>query len=120
MVNARELRIGNAIWDQRRGKIKWVNHRVINDLESHPNPLEYTGIPLTEEILLKRCCCYQGEDKEMWRNPQGVWITRIAPNPLFIDEFFIEGFKRGHTIKYLHQFQNATFVLTGEELTYAL
>lgn len=68
------------------------------------------GIPLSPEILVK-CGCAQGDDKEMWRNPMGVWLTRVNDK----DEFFIQGFRSGHTIKYLHEYQNAVYILTGEE-----
>lgn len=66
------------------------------------------AIPLTPEIL----GCVRGEDEDMYRHPCGVWLTRING----ADRFFINGFRSGHSIEYLHQYQNACFVLTGEEI----
>lgn len=68
-------------------------------------------IHLSPEIL-EACACTQGDDKEMWRHSSGVWLTKVHNK----DEYFINGFRSGHTIKYLHQYQNAVFVMTGEEL----
>lgn len=72
---------------------------------------DISPIPLTPEIL-KKCGCTQGHDKEMWRNPIGVWLTRINGT----NRFFIHGFRNGHYIEYLHQYQNACYDFTGEEI----
>lgn len=115
MIKANELRIGNWVRDT------WQDDQINNIIEL--NALEFSvrvckgncnklePIPLTPEVL-KACGCTQGEDKEMWRNSQGVWLTQRHNT----DMFFVIGFRFGHYIKYLHEYQNVVYAFTGEEL----
>lgn len=126
MIKASELRIGNAIWDDTRNKIKWVTHRVISDLASHASPLPYSPIPLTPEWL-ERCGFkwdkgFMKIDLKHVRMSLGLYAGVSDKMSLFQTstpgEGSIEmefGFGSNHP-KYLHQLQNLYFALTGEEL----
>ena len=136
MINPNELRIGNCIWDDTRQKIKFVNHRVISDLASHPEPLDYSPITLTPEWL-ERC----GFKKERYTDGEFYWIkdeTDYSSSPynsqipwkcyrmrVFKEDWYFElhenksGYKPAIQKKclFVHQLQNLYFALTGEELT---
>lgn len=132
-ILANELRIGNVIWDDSRRKIKWVNHRVISDLASNNNPLPYSPIPLTPEIL-KKCGfvkgvffkkeCYVMEylrPLESLPPSQIISLVKITrPNEY---SFIIQHEENKMRVaitsaKHLHQLQNLYYALTGEELIY--
>jgi hypothetical protein len=68
-------------------------------------------IPLTNDVL-KACGSSQGHDTDMWRNPVGVWLTKVHNK----EKFFVQGFRAGYTISFLHEYQNVVSALTGEEL----
>ena len=109
MIHSNEkLLPGNVVmW---HGKPKILNAADIyqNDWTNHL----FSPIPLTPEVLGEWCGCTQGDDKEMFRNSIGVWLTKVNGK----DEYFIQGFRSGHTIKYLHEYQNSSYFFTGEEL----
>jgi hypothetical protein len=119
MIKANELRIGNIIQD----KIELETRLVVFKLEdgiitcgsedfSYPYMADtLKGIPLTEKVL-HECRCIRGNDEAMWRNPYGIWLTQIADS----SRFYITGLRIGHSIGFLHELQNVTFCLTGEEL----
>lgn len=77
------------------------------------NPIHISGIPLTEEWLLKFGFVSPGyyEDNEIYRiNEDDIWIMRNE-NGFYLYEY-VET-----KIKYIHQLQNLYFALTGKELT---
>lgn len=120
-MKASELRIGNWVQGQslsiprlhiqHDGKLMLTGYG-IDAIER--GLLSVSPIPLTPEIL-EQCGCIRGNDKTMWRNPYGVWLTQIADS----QRFYVSGFRAGHSIGYLHEFQNVTFSLTGQELVYS-
>lgn len=117
MIQAAELRIGNKVifgvgpvpatvftieYTRKDGYL--INGQVPQD---HVHP-----IPLSPDILEKiGCKMLAGE----WTHPCGVWLTECGSGKY--SGYHTSGFRRGHTIKYLHQYQNVVFDLTGEELT---
>lgn len=124
MIKASELRIGNAIWDDTHNKIKWVTHRVISDLASHPSPLPCSPIPLTPEWMGR--CGFSKEPNDDSNSYEtystlkmegGIaqekdgWYFRI----IHIDGYYEQ--RVGREIENVHQLQNLYFALTGEELT---
>lgn len=104
MISANELRIGNAIWDYARGKVKWVNHRVISDLASENNPLPYSPIHIAEEWLFRFGFTDVYDTEKHWLNK--IQLDQIG------GAFYYNGI----LIKYVHQLQNLYFALTGHEL----
>lgn len=117
-MKASELRIGNLIWDDRKQKAKFVNHRVINDLASNNNPLPYSPIPLTEECLENfgfiwtESGWYYKEDCP-YPCTGGVFTLRISK---YKDYYTLLDNGAGPILKYVHQLENLYFALTGEEL----
>lgn len=123
MIKANELRIGNAIWDDTRNKVKWVNHRVISDLASHATPLPYSPIPLTPEWL-ERCGLELRKEDKIWQ----IQVGNTSYLEIEAEEPFMCGVTPEtwrdicpiyiwNAIKHVHQLQNIYFALTGEELT---
>lgn len=116
------MRIGNVIWDDRRNKVKFVNHRVISDLASSAQPLSYSPIIITPEWL-ERCGI---EDKGVYEladlHVYGDSIIDIAKKG---DEYYLyitfaddhNNTIYGNPFKYIHQLQNIYLDLIGEELT---
>lgn len=120
MIKASELRIGNAIWDETRNQIKWVTHRVISDLASHANPLPYSPVALTPELMAK--CGFD------WNPEEQVYFIQVG-NTVYLEydvDFncsVVPETWRGQPLhlwgdnKYLHKLQNIYYDHTGEELT---
>jgi hypothetical protein len=99
MVQANELRIGNCV--SLNGKqviVKDIPYLVDDNKEGYLiNEVwadEYEPIPLTPEILAKHPI-------PVGRDKGGLIADMIS----------------GKEIKFLHQYQNVVFALTGEELT---
>ena len=130
MIKANELRIGNYVsvplYDVLSiKKVVSINEEGIdydNGLDAYHYGLEtLIPIPLTPEIL-KQCNYYQYysnrvlENTEIWKNPD----TYICDLRRYIIDDYPPYFLHERTgkieIKYLHQFQNLYFALTGEEL----
>jgi hypothetical protein len=111
-MNAKELRIGNAIWFDRREKVKWVNARVIADIESQSpeQPLLYSPIPLTEEWLVK--FGFQKAILNTWVMPEYIYSSITLQRQK--DGFIVTDLPI--QIKSVHQLQNLIQALTGEEL----
>lgn len=120
-MKANELRIGNWIQDQfgKPEKI-WAIDKYKVQLSSGAMYLkdikDISGIPLTEELLLK--CGFKGNPND------GYGLDVIELNYLTTDNHFQFEFRvPGSTkwflidVKYLHQLQNLYFALTGEEIT---
>jgi hypothetical protein len=126
-MDARELRIGNIIKDDRKAQDwRFATHRIISDLASNPNIELYHPVPLTEEWLIKF---------GFRPHPRGGFYTIIHNSPgieaviqwkqngyLGIETAQgLDGELTNHTqlpvlIKHVHQLQNLYFALTGEEL----
>ena len=116
-MKANELRIGNHIYEG-TDKLTIVTPKVIQDVID--NAWLYTGIPLTDELLLK---CGFNFVFGVWRNDK-LWHTIID---LWKDDLGIkfvfdiddnDGEIMGYTkLQYLHEIQNLYFSLTDEELT---
>ena len=112
-MKASELRIGNKIKN-----IKGTEFNVLPEdfLEINANPDNYQGIPLTEEWLLKFGCT-----KETDTAPGIGDFSWYEKEELGHDiNFFSHGVGIiGIThkyMKYVHEFQNLYFALTGKEL----
>lgn len=107
-MDARELRIGNAIWFDRKEKVKWVNSRVIADIESQNNECLYSPITLTEEWLVN--FGFKVDGKNYYTG-----LLQVERDLTYFNVWVNASFTK--TIKYVHQLQNMYFVLTGQELT---
>jgi hypothetical protein len=130
MINANELRIGNAVLykpDSRISKIKSVGDTEII-IESGP-PIrgagQYVKSCLPDELdpfeltpgLLERCGFTVRQKYKFFKNYIAL-NDRGDGNWVIVEFDLIDG--HGHmlrnTIKHLHQLQNLYFALTGEEL----
>lgn len=114
MIKAKDLRIGNYVNNYYKG-IEVVSVGLLNLLEQY-NPNEhqqiYSGIPLTEEILLT-CGANKIADRTYTiGNNYQIEITYNHNNYILqiFDEMVYKPFE------HLHQLQNLYFALTGEEL----
>lgn len=124
-MDARELRIGNAIWFDRREKVKWVNSRVIADIESQNNECLYSPITLTEEWLDSFGFETDGVTFKIKVNGLRVVLFQINKSNNYndnVNEFTVTVYQHKEAIeisriKYVHQLQNLYFALTGKELT---
>ena len=112
MIEENELRIGNYIKRKQSGTIVETKQFMLHDYE-----LKYfEPIPITEEWLLKFGIDFTSE-KEWYH------ITFTIKGLLFETSTSMDGFTYNLcfedmiNIKYVHQFQNIYFALTGEELT---
>lgn len=119
MIEARELRIGNATSEGTVFEIKDKSARVRNHNRSSLVSYEdLFPIPLTEEILLK---CGFDQNEYCFFIPK---ISNIYFKKPFIeaDYFLVKsiGGDKLTTAKHLHQLQNLYFALTGEELNVQL
>lgn len=127
MINKNELRIGNYVNGElyetgcsvtvRQYKIKSLGEKiaVLQDRKTQ-SVLSYQDIqpiPLTSEWLLKFGCKYS-ENYKGWQvlYSSGLRLIDYAQcRQVFIDS-------STHTeLRYVHQFQNFIYALTGEELT---
>ena len=121
MVNAKELRIGNCIYNE-HNRIIEVTFQVLEAI--YHNRGIYNYIPLSEKILLK----YGFENVKNIRGSyelKGLRIHSQYPPP-HKEELFngvTEVYYYEHPIwcfdacKYLHKLQNLYFFLTGKELS---
>lgn len=122
-MRAEELRIGNLIFDPKRGTVKgmparYVNHRIISDMASNPDQDYFKPILLTEEWLLKfgakkiSDIVYSIELYRMGESFYAIKLTYHADNwKWWLDTHFQT------RINYVHQLQNLYYALTGKELT---
>lgn len=136
-MEARELRIGNIVYHSPFSHIKeavtikeilqeslshgkGIEGYIYNDIE------EYVPIPLTEEWLLKfgfeKRRCVPVDGREPFEYIGGFYVESDydarfdwEDNKLFLRD--CDDGAVGKQIKYVHQFQNLYFALTGEELT---
>lgn len=75
---------------------------------------QFSGIPLTDEILYKCGADYVDE----YTCIMGIWTFRRSGNQLMFYYDHVVPKSRQITLSYLHQLQNLYYVLTGEELEY--
>jgi hypothetical protein len=129
MLYANELRLGNLV-NQRTTK-GWqpvlVDLETLSTLPRSGDAFEFMGIKpieLTVEILEKANLHYNDDidDIKGWEIKPGVYLSRLDKNGWYVG-YEIEDNSRWHslgqiteTFKYLHQFQNLYFALTGTEL----
>jgi hypothetical protein len=126
MIKANELRIGNWVYDPfSKSFIQVVNitETGINEGWDGSMDMGYVlsqqaigeediePIPLTPEILEKADCSYIGID-DWYSNFEPTWIMRNEDDGFTL---IIEG-KEFRKIKYVHEYQNLYFALTGSEL----
>ncbi len=118
MINANELRIGNAVSDP-IGLDKMVSIEVFKNIR---DGLRYTGISLTPEIL-EKCGFFVSFSSD----PQDFNASKVYKlnnleiyQPYEISNNFIFSYCEDKILelKYLHQLQNLVFALTNTELTY--
>lgn len=142
-MKSNELRIGNLVYGiNRRSDVHLPNTLPLKVLQIElfncevlpfdKNPAtekEYfklsnadlTGIPLTEDWLLRFGCLKQrisSTKKNYWNQKLDfsidVEFTLLQDNPLFF--YLIHNQLRRKPIQYVHQLQNLYFALTGSEL----
>lgn len=129
-LKVNELRIGNIVKDGKTGELisvfelreEQALYKVI-DRSKFPLPMGWyaTGIPLTEEILLKAGFSKPYEFSREWStkyediNPYSMITIQEFGDGLYYSAG--EGLKLSVAIKYFHQLQNLYHALTGQELT---
>lgn len=104
-MEAKEFRIGNAIWlvDKNKAYVIQDGH----DIDECENNEMVKPIQLTEEKLLK--CGFENiVDGNFWDKNICIHVSK--------DGLYILTEQRRVYVKYLHQLQNLYFALTGEEL----
>jgi hypothetical protein len=84
-----------------------------------------SGISLTEELLLKMGFVRSSSKSPLWSmgNTMLIWFTEYESDML--DNYFefrfgiTDSYKAHRNVRldYVHQLQNLTFILTGQELT---
>ncbi len=108
-MNYKELRIGN--WVKICGDRFWQCNYV---REERMRALECRPILLSPEIFKQIGSAEMIDDNNnrgVWKHSCGVWLSDVKGGG-----FITNGFRSGHKIYYLHQYQNIVFDLTGEEL----
>lgn len=133
MIDARELRIGNVVWEDYGGyyQVCAIGHQTTSVKKSWSNlscPFkneDLSYVQLTEDILLKAGFekHYKHEEEPFTIDLTArmyLWASRgdFSEVDLCQDGKHIS-FKHSH-IKYLHQLQNLYFALTGTELNIQL
>jgi hypothetical protein len=125
-MKANELRIGNLVdLGNRIAKVTEIYPLacMVADLEQTQDTLEsyerVTGIPLTEELLLKFGC----------QRTRGGWFISAdyflynpltefnIPSSKYYGLMFNDKYVTTRAVQYVHQLQNLYFALTGKELT---
>lgn len=127
MINAQDLRIGNWVNNYYTGA-ESVSVGLLNMLEQFNPDLHqqiYSGIPLTEDILLKCGFTKHGAkytinnfdlyDFEYHANGNDFkgWLVPLTDGDFFMSGKFVE-------IKYLHELQNIYHVHKKQELNIKL
>jgi hypothetical protein len=119
MIEARELRIGNAVFVG--SKLSFANHRLISELASDPEQkMRGSGYKIISILLTEDWLLSLGFTKIV-----NGWIEfHMEGCGLFLNENFepcvrvnedIEVFEIGDQIHYVHQLQNLYHALTGKE-----
>lgn len=114
MIKSNDLRLGNLIlWN---GEIRDIGKGSIVFLDSYNEEdfEEFSGIPLTTEILQE--CGFVKNENGIFVNNQ-VWIDAgFKFTPVYCEGSFKRFIGKG--IIHLHELQNLYYALTGEELNY--
>lgn len=86
-----------------------------NTIEGWGELSQFSGIPLTEDILLRL-----GFEKQHNEDDFDYWFKKGFCDDILWEhsEGFCHNLNHGGDIKYVHQLQNLYFALTGEELTF--
>jgi hypothetical protein len=118
-MEAKELRIGNLVYDYFREIIIDVNINVLKSIKNNEKCL-YKPIPLTEEWLLKFGFIGKYKSVHTHWNYKGFGIEQKSDEDDFggsipIEQVFYYEYR--YDIEHVHQLQNLYFALTGEELT---
>lgn len=111
-MESRELRIGNKVYHPAKNIVFTISREDFSFKNGLANIEDFRAIPLTEEILLKKCGF---EFDSVYISYNNGYFTLIY-NEGHIS-LVVEGQWLTLEIKYLHQLQNLYFALTGEELT---
>lgn len=125
MIKATEIRIGNAIWDDTAGKVRFVTHLIISDIASSVDPLPYSPIRITAEWLLKmgftetnsydtKKRTFKLEGFNQLSDYGGQLITIPEGGFAYLSCGYYEN---EIDCPYVHNLQNLYFALTGAELT---
>jgi hypothetical protein len=120
-MDAKELRIGNWVLDDTGISFEVNAHGILNYYLTEKKQWyltenkQWSGIPLTEEWLLKFGFKHDYEEYYEIENQEHEF--RIAKT---IDGFILaigSEYHVGQKFEHVHQLQNLCFALTGEELT---
>lgn len=126
MINARELRIENLVWDGTISQILTVSHAggLAEKYGATYNwyPQEVDGIPLTQEWLLKLGFGKTAFDSfyikffGISKSDETRWGTVLK------DDYYSDGKRVTHftpmaEIQFVHQLQNIFYAVMGTELT---
>jgi hypothetical protein len=134
-IQAKDLRIGNWVnCDAEAGTLPYrvdeiYTTTVFCDSEVYLSSAfkykDVSGIPLTEELLLKMGFVRSSSKSPLWSmgNTMLIWFTEYESDML--DNYFefrfgiTDSYKAHRNVRldYVHQLQNLTFILTGQELT---
>jgi hypothetical protein len=119
-MEAKDLRIGNLVMYSNNSTIFTVSglHEFGMDCfddieETYIEYDQFEGISLTEEWLLKFGFEFKPTGDEVYEQIWKMENFEIWEH----SEGFCHDFHNGGDLKYVHQFQNLYFALTGEELT---
>ena len=125
MIDARELRLGNLLWNPVQGIAVPVDLRLLSDIVMRQKAnldIGWQPIPLTEQWLFD----FGFNRKDYGEDSYKYWIgiNPVTHDWLFDltwlggEEYIYPFYRNGfHEVKSVHQLQNLYFALTGEELT---
>jgi hypothetical protein len=121
-MKANELRIGNWVYDNSKGFAdrtigeRQVSHELIYSMACG-NDKEISGIPLTEEWLLKFGFTRGFRDEFEIKNKDSYFQSLRKSNDGYV-HCWSGNFDdiESSEIQHVHQLQNLYFALTGEEL----
>lgn len=111
MIDATNLRLGNWIMVAGTGEIHAVKVTIDNLRQLLVAPEYAASIPLTPEIFIQ--CGFKYKDECFVKETETGEI-------IFSDNFILQSTDSITQLKYVHQFQNLYFALTGEELNIQL
>lgn len=119
-LQSKDLRIGNYVYDNHRKIVVDVALNTLRLLSYNVDDNNYTPIPLTEEWLER--LGFEREEDEIHGEKTWDYQRDIEGRECWA-EWNEKGQLEGVTIdctnrlfKYVHEFQNLYFALTGEEL----
>ncbi len=126
MIDARELRLGNYVWNSYSG------YMVVSELRKesvYARRINFTvggsflyenisPIPLSPEVLM--ACGFAHEEKESRINDMKVFHVYTLGDFTFNSNhgWWFNGKQLDHQPEFLHQLQNLYYALTNQELNY--